>query len=233
MIARKTETHSKNIPLLSTDQANQTGTESNLPLIIIDAGHGGEDGGTIGVNGVYEKDLNLDIAFHLNDILRAAGFPTQMTRTEDILLYDRNVNYQGRKKVLDLAARLKIARSHPDAIFISIHMNAFPQSQYHGLQVYYSPNSPESQKLAESVQTITKQLILQDNERKIKPSGGKIYLLDRMGNPSILIECGFLSNAKECEALSDVSYRKSLAFAIFAAIQNYVDANQINPVEAP
>ncbi len=190
----------------------------SLPTVILDAGHGGEDGGTTGVSGVLEKDLNLSIAKKLEILLTAAGFPVIMTRTEDILLYDRNVDYHGRKKVLDLAARLKVAQEHPDAVFVSIHMNAYPQAKYSGLQVYYSPNSPESERLAERIQTLTAEALMPENHRKIKPSGGKIFLLDKMQNPSVLIECGFLSNPGECQALERESYQEELAAAIFAAI---------------
>ena len=111
------------------------------PIVVIDAGHGGEDGGAIGVNGVYEKDLNLSIALLLDEWLRAEGFETVLTRSEDILLYDKNSDYFGQKKVQDLAARRKIAEQYENAILISIHMNAFPESKYSGLQVYYSKNN--------------------------------------------------------------------------------------------
>ncbi len=106
------------------------------PTIIIDAGHGGEDGGTVGINGSLEKDINLNIAFCLYDIFRLGGYDVVMTRKDDTLLYDRNVDYKGRKKALDLAARVSIANKYEDCIFISIHMNSFPEQKYSGLQVY-------------------------------------------------------------------------------------------------
>ena len=112
--------------------------DAEFPTVIIDAGHGGEDGGAVGVGGVLEKDINLNIARALYDSLSAKGINCVMTRTEDILLYDPTSDYHGRKKVLDLAARLKIAKETPNSVFVSIHMNSFPQTQYSGLQVYYS-----------------------------------------------------------------------------------------------
>lgn len=195
---------------------------TDAPIVIIDAGHGGEDGGTIGVNGAYEKDINLSIAKKLDAFLRAAGITTVMTRTEDILLYDRNTNYEGRKKILDLAARLKISEKYENAIFVSIHMNAFPEAKYKGLQVYYSPNDPLSEDLAQRIQAITKEALMRENNRKIKSSDGKIFLLDRTEKTSVLIECGFLSNPEECEKLCDEVYQKELAAVISCAVLEHI-----------
>ena len=192
--------------------------------LIIDAGHGGEDGGAVGVNGEFEKDLNLEIAFILRDMALSAGYETVMTRTEDILLYDRNVDYKGRKKALDLLARVKIAEKYENAIFVSIHMNAFPEKQYSGLQVYYSKNNPLSEALAKDIQDGVRLALQEKNNRKIKPAASNIYLLDRITLPSVLIECGFLSNPEECEKLSTDEYRKELALAIFLPLSKYLAA---------
>ena len=191
------------------------------PIVVIDAGHGGEDGGTVGVNGVYEKDLNLKIALLLDEWLRAEGFETVLTRSEDILLYDKNSDYLGQKKVQDLSARRKIVEEQENAILISIHMNAFPQAKYSGLQVYYSQNNPSSQALADEIQTRTRELLQPQNTRKIKSAGENIYLLDRLSCPAVLIECGFLSNPQECAKLSEEEYQKQLAFSIYLGIVNY------------
>ena len=195
----------------------------SLPTVILDAGHGGEDGGTVGLNGIYEKDLNLEIAALLDQMLQVSGFPTVMTRTEDILLYDKNSDYHGQKKVQDLATRRKIAEQYDNAIFISIHMNAFPQSQYSGLQVYYSLNDTRSFSLAQSIQQTTKETLLPNNQRKIKPTNGNLYLLDHLQCPAVLIECGFLSNPDECQRLSTEEYRQQLAIAIALSIFRYCE----------
>jgi N-acetylmuramoyl-L-alanine amidase len=213
----------QDLDLLSGSKEQISSIEhTDTPIVIIDAGHGGEDGGTVGVNRAYEKDINLSIAKKLDTFLRAAGIRTVMTRTEDILLYDRNTNYEGRKKVLDLAARLKISEEYENAIFVSIHMNAFPEAKYKGLQVYYSPNDPLSENLAQRIQVMTKEALMQENNRKIKSSGGKIFLLDRMKTPSVLIECGFLSNPEECERLCDEAYQNELATVISCAILDHI-----------
>ena len=197
--------------------------------VILDAGHGGEDGGAVGtVNGkeIYEKDLNLSIALMLRDLLEADGVSVVMTRTEDVLLYDRNTDYEGRKKVLDLAARLHIGQSIENAIFVSIHMNAFPQAQYKGLQVYYSPNHSLSATLAKNVQDRVKEQLQTDNHRKIKRAGSDIFLLEHLECPAVLIECGFLSNAQECAALNEQVYRQKLAFLLFCSIREAVEVHQ-------
>ena len=199
-----------------------------MPIVIIDAGHGGEDGGAIGANGVNEKDLNLQIAKNLNDMLQANGIQTVMTRTEDILLYDRGSDYQGQKKIQDLATRRSIAEKYPNAVFVSIHMNSFPQSQYCGLQVYYSPNHAASQRLATSIQDTVKQLLSPSNNRAIKPSGGNIYLLDRLQCPAVLVECGFLSNSEECALLSSEEYQQKMAFSICHALLAYLSNSSAN-----
>lgn len=192
--------------------------------VIIDAGHGGEDGGASGKGGALEKELNLDISFKLASMLRASGINVIMTRTEDILLYDRNADYMGHKKSLDLRARLDIAKNTPNAVFISIHMNSFGDSKYKGLQVWYSKNTDGSKKLADAVQKCVKETLQNDNERKTKEANSSIYLLDRAVCDSILIECGFLSNAEEESLLLDSNYRKTLSFTIFAAIKEYFSA---------
>ena len=196
---------------------------ASMPTVIIDAGHGGEDGGAIGVDGSYEKDINLCIAKKLADLLASRGITTVMTRSEDTLLYDKNADHEGRKKALDLAQRLKIADSYEDAIFVSIHMNSFTQSKYKGLQVYYSPNNTRSATLAQEIQSLYKSRIMPENQRQIKESGGKIALLDKIQIPSVLVECGFISNPEECAKLNDDSYQNELATMICDAIYEHLN----------
>lgn len=197
----------------------------NKITVVIDAGHGGEDGGANGSCGVVEKDINLRLAVMLSDMLEANGVNVVMTRTEDILLYDPSSDYKGRKKALDLAARLKIAKETPNSVFVSIHMNSFPQSQYSGLQVYYSKNNENSKKIADLIQSNTKLYLQENNRRKTKPATSSIYLLDRLDTPSVLVECGFLSNPEECMKLATDEYRQKLAFVMFCSIMDYISQN--------
>ena len=185
------------------------------PIIVIDAGHGGRDGGATGYDGTLEKDLNLQISLILADLMRASGYDVVMTRTEDQMLVTDDGT--GSKKLQDLKKRLMIASSYPDSITVSIHCNKFPLESCKGLQVYHS-DSEAAKTLAARIQESVTSLIQPDNHRKAKKTDSSIYLLDRAKTPSILIECGFLSNAEECESLKDSEYQKELALAILKGI---------------
>ncbi len=199
---------------------------SPYPTVIIDAGHGAPDGGCVGADGTQEKDLNLIIAKNVYAILRSADIPCVMTRTEDELLYDRFndlEDYTGKKKIYDVKNRLRIAESYGSAILVSIHMNAFPDGKYSGLQVYYSDNNKDSVKLAEQIQNIAREYLQSDNTRNIKRAGSSIYLLDRIQTPGVLVECGFLSNAEELELLKSEKYQKELSVTLSCAIINFLN----------
>ena len=190
----------------------------NSKTIIIDAGHGGEDCGAIGRNGVFEKDINLLISCHLANYLQIFGASVCLTRTEDRLLYNESENIRGQRKIFDLKNRLIIAENYDDAIFISIHMNSFPIEKYSGLQVWYQENIEESYLLAKNIQQTVKSNLQSDNNRKVKSSDKSMYLLDQSNHPAVLIECGFLSNTEECIKLSSETYQKELSFVIACAI---------------
>jgi N-acetylmuramoyl-L-alanine amidase len=209
------------------DIQNTDTERQDCPVIIIDAGHGGEDGGTIGVSGVFEKDINLKISFDVYYTLKAAGIPVVLTRDKDMLLYDRTINYQGRKKALDMAKRLETATSYENSIFVSIHQNSFSDSKYSGLQVYYSENNAGSLGLAQTIQELCKNTLQQKNNRKCKPSQNNIYLLDNIYSPAVLVECGFLSNEKECNLLTNDSYQKEIASIISTSIINFIQNDEL------
>ena len=115
-------------------------------------------------------------------------------------------------------ARRRIGEANPNAIFISIHMNAYPLPQYHGLQVWYSKNDPRSEMVAKSIQETVAKALQPQNDRAVKPATSSIYLLHHLTTPAVLVECGFLSNAEEAKRLNDPVYQESLAFAIFLAV---------------
>ena len=197
-------------------------TESR-PVVIIDAGHGGEDGGAIGVNGAFEKDINLSIAKKIEALLSQKGIKCVLTRDEDILLYDRKQDYQGRKKILDMQARKKIVEGYENAIFISIHQNSFGQAKYSGFQAYYSPNDARSYELVSLIERSVKNNLQPNNKRASKVSNGNIYLLDHINCPAVLLECGFLSNADECALLCTEDYQNKLCEVICAGIEEFVN----------
>ena len=201
----------------SATDANITQQKSTF-TVVLDAGHGGEDGGAVSLSGLYEKDLNLSLAKKLKILFEANGIEVVMTRESDILLYDKNVDYHGRKKALDLAARREIGENTADSIFVSIHMNAYPIDRYRGLQVWYSKHDPQSEVLARKIQTTVANALQPDNDREVKAANSSIYLLHHLKKPAVLIECGFLSNPEEASLLSEERYQNELAFAIFLAI---------------
>lgn len=205
--------------ILKREQTKETYISGNSRTVIIDAGHGGEDVGAIGINSVYEKDLNMQISVKLGDYLNAAGFNVVYTRIEDCLLYTKEQNIKGMRKIYDLKNRVAIANSYSDAIFISIHMNSFGQENCSGLQIYHSANA-SAQKLASSVQNSVKSLLQPTNHRSIK-QGNEIYILENSLVPAILIECGFISNPDECKKLCEKEYQKELCFAILCGIIEY------------
>lgn len=205
-------------PRQSLPEEVMKNSESQV-LVVLDAGHGGRDGGAISENGILEKDLNLAVTRTLYDLLALCGIDVVMTRNSDSLVCDENdPALKGKLKMTDLKNRLSIAESHPNAIFVSIHMNNFPVEKYNGLQVYYSGNHPASYEFAQSVQDNVRVTLQPDNERKVKEAGSNIFLLDRISIPAVLIECGFLSNPEEAEKLSTSIYQSQLALVIADSI---------------
>ena len=199
----------------------------HMPVIVIDAGHGGEDGGAVAPDGTLEKELNLLVADSVAEILSAAGYDVRRTRTDDRLLYDLYgdlSDYTGHKKTYDLRNRLRFAEEADAALLVSIHMNKFPDARYHGLQVYYAAGHPFSQAAAAGIQSCVKRCLQPDNTREIKRATSAIYLLDRSTIPAVMIECGFLSNEEELSHLKDASYRTALALTVACAVAESVYA---------
>lgn len=186
--------------------------------IILDAGHGGIDGGASTRGGICEKDLNLQITNILANLLTQCGYEVTLTRTDDEMLSDDG---EGSRKMRDLRARLDIAREQPDALFISIHMNTYPSQACRGLQVYYTKNDTSARELASAVQSTVHDCLQPDNTRAIKAADSSIYLLDRSTSCAILIECGFLSCDEEAALLAAPDYQQRLAAAIANAIVSY------------
>ncbi len=189
-------------------------------IVIIDPGHGGEDGGAIGVNGCLEKDINLQISKKLYQQLTEKGIKSILTRTTDTLLYDKSSDYQGQKKKLDMQARKAIVDKTENAIFISIHQNTFSVEKYNGFQAYYSTENQNSKGLSEILEKTVKEQLQPQNKRTSKPSDG-IFLLDNVNCPAVLLECGFLTNKKECELLCNEEYQNKLVKALSNGIEKY------------
>ncbi len=191
------------------------------PQIIIDAGHGGIDGGAVGVNNTVEKHINLSISLKLADLLRMNGFEVILTRSTDDSIHDPQVEGIARQKRSDMYNRLSIIDEHPNALFISIHQNMYSDSSCQGAQMFYSANNESSLLLALQIQDHFREKLQPYNNREIKAADEALFLLDNAQIPAVLVECGFLSNPQECEKLCDESYQEQIAFAIFAALLDF------------
>lgn len=182
-----------------------------LHRIVIDAGHGGEDGGAISCTGKSESGYNLQIALRLNDLLQLLGYDTVMIRTTDTSVYTSGQTIS-QKKVSDLKQRVRIVDRTYNALLLSIHQNTFPEEKYSGAQVFYG-NAPESEALAKELQENLVASLNPGSSRKAKQGKG-IYLLEKTKAPGVLIECGFLSNRQEEEKLRSPDYQKKLCCVI-------------------
>ncbi len=200
-------------------------TADNLPLIIVDPGHGGEDGGTQSSDGTAEKKINLEISSKLNELLNESGYETLMTRDGDYMIYDESATTQRAKKVSDIHNRMKIVEENGDCILISVHQNYFTESKYDGTQVFYSKNNPYSKILADEIQKSVVSSLQPENTRQIKESGTDIYLLYHSQVPSVMVECGFMSNEAEAEKLKNKDYQQKMAQAIVDGLTNYIESN--------
>lgn len=188
------------------------------PIVVIDAGHGGEDGGALSASGIRESGVNLEIALRLNDLLHFLGMQTRMIRTEDVSVYTEG-NTIAAKKVSDIRNRVSIVQNTPNAILISIHQNHFSEEKYRGAQVFYAAGS---EALAERMQAALIAQVDPANHRACKPARD-VYLMEHVTCPAVLIECGFLSNYAEEQLLRDPSYQKKLAAAIAGGLLTYLE----------
>lgn len=187
--------------------------------IIIDAGHGGEDGGAISCTGVSESAFNLEISLRLNDLLHLLGYDTLLIRNSDISVYTQGQTIAA-KKVSDLKERVRIVNATQNALLISIHQNHFADSRYSGAQVFYAPTEG-SEALAKSMQDAFVQTINLGSNRKSKKSTG-VYLMEHIRCAAVLVECGFLSNPAEEAKLRTADYQKQVCGVIAAVVGNYL-----------
>ena len=188
--------------------------------VIIDAGHGGEDGGAISCTGRAESTYNLEIALRLNDLMHLLGIDTQMIRSTDTSVYSQGDTIAS-KKVSDLKNRVSQVNNTENGLLLSIHQNTFTESQYSGAQVFYAPEG-EGAQLAELLQNAICQTINTGSNRRSKMGTG-VYLLERIERTGVLIECGFLSNSEEEAKLRDKSYQQKLVCVIGSTVCNFLD----------
>ena len=203
------------------DSISTSTTVATKPTIILDAGHGGFDGGAVASDGTVEKDINLNISMKLNELLKLSGYNVIMTRESDTATDAIESDVISERKKSDLKERLKIINSNPDAVFVSVHLNKYTTSTASGTQVFYSPNNENSSKLGQSIQSTVISLLQNENTRTIKKGTKSTYLLYNAKIPSVIVECGFLSNSSELKLLKNEEYQSKMAFVIFSGIQEY------------
>lgn len=182
--------------------------------VIIDPGHGGIDVGTVGIDGSLEKNINLSISLDLYDFLMVSGINTVLTRDGDYEMY--RAGEQRTKS--DLYNRMDYINSVPDSILISIHQNHFENEAEWGTQVWYSPNDEISPTIADKILNNVKKNIQPENKRENKKSDDSYYILYKAQKPSVMVECGFVSNKNENKRLQDKEYQRDMAYSILVGI---------------
>jgi len=182
-------------------------------ILIIDAGHGGEDGGASSPDGAQESHINLEVARRLELVLGIFGTRILPLRESDVSLHDPDAQTLRQKKVSDLNNRVKTIQAQDTPILLSIHQNSYPDSRYSGAQVFYAPTHG-SRELAQIIQESLRRTIDPANTRQEKQIPDTIFLMNHISCPGVLIECGFLSNPREARMLREHSYQTKLAVAV-------------------
>lgn len=194
--------------------------ESSDNIIVLDAGHGGEDGGAVSSSGVVESDINLQFTEKLKDILSLNGYKIVMTREDNSDLADKSIETISGRKKSDMHRRLDIYNSHIQNVAISIHQNIFPADSCKGTQVFYSTQTQSGKVLADNITDTVKKYLQPENQRLSKPTSGSIFLLDNAKIPAVIVECGFLSNSEELKQLCDQDYQKKFSYCVFLGLLN-------------
>ena len=203
-------------------------TPSEIPskntVIVLDAGHGGFDPGKVGVNGALEKDINLSIVLKLKKLLEEEGFTIHLTRDKDALLGPIN---SSTKKKDDMIARINMITELNPYFTISIHQNSFTDASSSGPQVFYYKDSEKSATMAQVIQDVLNNQ-LSPAKKRSPQSNTNYYLLTRIPTPTVIVECGFLSNPNEAELLTQDEYQSRVANAIFMGVLSYYEASTSN-----
>lgn len=199
------------------------GQFEETPVIILDAGHGGFDGGCTSAEGIPEKGINLNIMLKLRDMLEMNGYEVIVTRDEDRSIHDDGIEGLSAQKSSDMDNRLDIFNSRDHAVCVSIHQNQFNESRYSGAQMFYSSTNKKSEPLAKAIQKRFVEFLQPDNSREIKQCGKELFLCYYSKNPTVMVECGFLSNPEEAALLADEDYQSKVAFTIFSGINDFAN----------
>ncbi len=196
--------------------------------VVIDAGHGGFDPGKVGINGVLEKDINLEIALLLKSFLEASDLCVMVTRDGD---YSLDEEENGNRKVQDMKRRIRMIEDASPLLTVSVHQNSYPEEYVKGAQVFYYTNSVKGKELAELIQNRLVQGLDDTNTRKVK-GNDSYYLLKSTKTPIVIVECGFLSNQEEAAKLSTREYLEEVAWQIHMGVLQYINTmGQLEKIE--
>lgn len=194
-------------------------------LALVDSSHGGFDGGCTNEDGtIAEKGINLSILLRLRDMLEISGYEVHVTRDSDVSIHDSGVEGMSAQKSSDMDNRLELFNKYDNAICISIHQNQFTQPQYKGAQMFFSNSNSESESLARSIQEQFVEFLQPENNREIKQCGKELFLCYYSKNPTVMVECGFLSNPDEAALLNTEEYQGKVAFTIFSGITDFLSS---------
>ena len=208
-----------------TGAATLTGTEKKAaPLILLDAGHGGFDGGAVAADGTAEKDINLAVTLKLDAFLRAMGYDTLLIREGDVSVETEGHSVRERKRS-DIRHRYEVMEAHPGCLYLCIHQN-FHTGRSSGAQIFYTAQNEDAKALAQSLQTAIVGGLQPGNTRQIKPCTKDVYLIYHAKQTAVLIECGFFSDPGDLRDLKDESYQRKLAFAITQGLADYLDGRE-------
>lgn len=210
------------------DMTEEAHTKKNYPTLVLDAGHGGFDPGKVGVNGALEKDINLSIVKKLQVLLEEEGFTVYLTRDKDALLAPANSTS---KKKDDMIARIEMITELDPFFTISIHQNSFTDSSTSGPQVFYYKDSEESATMAQIIQDVLNTQ-LNPAKKRAPQANTNYYLLTRTPTPTVIVECGFLSNPSEADLLTQDEYQSRVANSIFLGILSYYEAVTLNQTQS-
>ena len=204
-----------------------TAVFTRLPeqTLILDPGHGGEDGGAVSVSGVPESGINLSIALELDQLMGFFGVHTILTRSSDVSIHDSGAKSLREKKVSDLHNRVSLINATAGATLISIHQNSAPDGRYHGANVFYG-DEVLSRPLAQAIQDGIRDALDPENHREVQRAAKSIYLMNHISCRAVLVECGFLSNPREERQLRDPAYQKKLAMVLAASYLAQGDAQE-------
>ena len=195
----------------------------NELTLILDAGHGGLDGGCSTSDGKVEKNINLNITLSVRDLSKLFGYNVETTRDTDKSIHDKGVAGIKNQKISDMENRLEMFNKYTNSICVSIHQNTFSDSKFSGAQMFYSDKNEASEQFATLMQQQFVDNLQPDNQREIKLCGKELYLCYYCNNPAIMVECGFLSNPDEAQKLTSQDYQKKVALTIFTGINKFAN----------